>query len=115
MDPIQFEKMYGQANDIMGPFADLLLEQASFPPVSDSSLVVLDNACGSGVVSSHILSKLSPEVNARLDLTCADISETMIVNIRRRIETSGWSNVRAIVADAMVYFNPCLTARKWSL
>lgn len=111
MDPIQFEKMYYQANDIMGPFADLLLQQASFPPSSDSRLVVLDNACGSGVVSSHILSLLSPNAKARLDLTCADISEAMITNMTRRIETSGWNNVHAVIADAMVCLCHALHAR----
>ena len=75
MDPVRFENMYNQSNDIIGPFADLLLKQASFPPSSDLCLVVLDNACGSGVVSSHIISSISPDVKARLDLTCGDISE----------------------------------------
>ncbi|OQV00420.1 Methyltransferase domain-containing protein [Cladophialophora immunda] len=101
MDPAQFDKMFSQADRIMGPFAEVLLRQANFPPVGDSRLVVLDQACGSGVVSSHIMSRLSTEGKSRLDLTCADISDAMISNVSRRIETSGWDNVSAVKADAM--------------
>jgi ubiquinone/menaquinone biosynthesis C-methylase UbiE len=96
------EKMYDQANYIMGPFADRLLQAAKFPPSNDFPLVVLDQACGSGVVSSHIMSHLSPDDKSGLDLTCADISEPAIANMTRRIEASGWKNARAVTADAMV-------------
>ncbi|KAJ9611691.1 hypothetical protein H2200_004875 [Cladophialophora chaetospira] len=101
MDPSQFEKMFAQANSIMGPFADMILQTARFPPANGEALVVLDQACGSGVVSSHIMSRLYPEDKARLDLTCADISEPAITQMRRRIEASGWNNARAVTNDAM--------------
>ena len=96
------EKMVSQADYIMGPFADKLLQAAQFPPSDASRLVVLDQACGSGVVSSHIMSHLSSDDKTRLDLTCADISEPAIANMKKRIETSGWENTRAVAADAMV-------------
>ncbi|OAP58479.1 hypothetical protein AYL99_07569 [Fonsecaea erecta] len=101
MDSTQFDKMFSQADQIMGPFAEILLRQANFPPVGDSRLIVLDQACGSGVVSTHIMSRLSPEEKSRLDLTCADISDAMISNVSRRIETLGWDSVSAVKADAM--------------
>ncbi|KIW89258.1 uncharacterized protein Z519_10111 [Cladophialophora bantiana CBS 173.52] len=100
MDPGQFDKMFSQADSIMGLFADILLQHASFPS-DKTQLVVLDQACGSGVVSSHIMSKLSPEAQSSLDLTCADISDAMVSNVTRRINASGWPNVSAVKADAM--------------
>ena len=104
MDSTQFETMYKQSDQIMGPFADMLLQQSKFPPPADSNspLVVLDTACGSGVVSRHIMSLLSPEAKSRLDLTAADISEAMITHVAKRFDTEGWSKARAIKADAMV-------------
>ncbi|EXJ73500.1 uncharacterized protein A1O5_03261 [Cladophialophora psammophila CBS 110553] len=101
MDPGQFDKMFSQADSIMGLFADMLLQHASFPPSDKTQLIVLDQACGSGVVSSHIMSKLSQEAKPSLDLTCADISDAMISNVARRINASGWTNVTAVKADAM--------------
>jgi ubiquinone/menaquinone biosynthesis C-methylase UbiE len=102
MDPAVYEKMAAQADYIMGPFADMVLRTAKFPPTGDSQLVVLDQACGSGVVSSHIMAQLLPDDRSRLDLTCADISEPAIAHMKKRIETSGWSNARAVTNDAMV-------------
>lgn len=115
MDASQFDKMSSQADQIMGPFADVLLRQAGFPPSADkSALVVLDTACGSGVVASHIMGLLASRrtgdegdqthLDLDLDLTCADISEAMVSNATRRIETSGWRNTRAVIADAMVCY-----------
>ncbi|OAG39805.1 hypothetical protein AYO21_05870 [Fonsecaea monophora] len=101
MDPQQFDKMFSQADSIMGPFAEELLRRANFPPEGNSRLVVLDQACGSGVVSSHLMSRLSTENKSRLDLTCADISDAMISNVSRRVEVSGWNNVSVVKADAM--------------
>ncbi|KIX05419.1 uncharacterized protein Z518_06291 [Rhinocladiella mackenziei CBS 650.93] len=102
MEPSQFEKIFSRADSITGPFADSLLQQAKFPPSTNSALVVLDMACGSGVVSSHIMALLSSEAKSRLDLTCADTSDAMISNLTRRIEALGWKNTRAVIADAMV-------------
>ncbi|OCT47889.1 hypothetical protein CLCR_03766 [Cladophialophora carrionii] len=102
MDPSVYEKMAALADNIMGPFADTVLRTAKFPPAGDSPLVVLDQACGSGVVSSHIMSRLSSDDRARLDLTCADISEPQIAQMTKRIEASGWHNARAVTNDAMV-------------
>ncbi|EXJ60079.1 hypothetical protein A1O7_04229 [Cladophialophora yegresii CBS 114405] len=93
--------MAALADLLMGPFADAVLHTAKFPPAGDSQLVVLDQACGSGVVSSHIMSHLSPDDRSRLDLTCADISEPAIAQMEKRIENSGWSNARAVTNDAM--------------
>ncbi|KIY02985.1 uncharacterized protein Z520_01451 [Fonsecaea multimorphosa CBS 102226] len=101
MDSNQFDKMFSQADAIMGPFAEMLFRQANFPTPGDSRLVVLDQACGSAVVSAHIVSRLSLEEKSRLDLTCADISDAMVSNVSQRIKASGWDNVSAVKADAM--------------
>ncbi|KIW69301.1 hypothetical protein PV04_05183 [Phialophora macrospora] len=106
MDPAVYEKMSAQADYIMGPFADMVLRAAKFPPAGNSQLVVLDQACGSGVVSSHIMSQLSPDDRSRLDLTCADISELAIAQMAKRIETSRWSVARAVTDDAMATHFP---------
>lgn len=91
------------ADSIMGPFATLMLKQAHFPPPEDFPLKVLDNACGPGTVTLRILSSLSSHDKAKLELSCADISELMIGSLSQKIESGSWKNVKAFVADAMVF------------
>ena len=90
----------------MGPFATRLLQQSKFVDSIRgdrlSDLVVLDNACGTGVVSSEIMNLLDTREQQKLHLTCADISEDAIKHMQERIDSSGWTNARAIQADAMV-------------
>jgi len=99
---VQFKVVKPQALNIMGPFAELLLRQAQFPPPTDTTLKVLDNACGAGTVTDKIMEALTQEQKSRLSLTCADISDVMIDGLKERIAASGWKQVDAIKADAQV-------------
>lgn len=96
-------KMSEIADSIMGPFATLLLKQSHFPPPDDFPLKVLDDACGPGTVTLRMLSSLSSHDKARLELSCVDISEIMNASLSKKIEAEGWKNVKAFVADAMVF------------
>lgn len=50
-----------------------------------------------------MLSSLSSHDKARLEISCADISEMKIASLSEKMEAEGWENVEAFVADAMVH------------
>ncbi|KAM4058948.1 methyltransferase [Hirsutella rhossiliensis] len=76
-----------------------LLEQMGLPQTT-SSVALLDNACGTGVVTQEVQSALAVEVLRRSRFMCADSSEAMIGLVRKRAAAEGWVNVEARVADA---------------
>jgi len=67
----------------------------------DQKLTVLDEACGTGIVSVHLMDTLGGKAKENLELTCADYADPMVDFMTKRIESSGWKNAKAIKADAM--------------
>ncbi|CAI7615849.1 unnamed protein product [Penicillium glandicola] len=86
------------------PFADMLVEQSKVAVESKANpnrpLVILDNACGTGVVSSALNSKLDDIAKKTWKLTCGDISSVMIEHTVRRIQQEGWLNTETKIVDA---------------
>ena len=102
-DDPKFSAMYKQAEKFTGTFAKLMLEQAEFPKDAETldKLTVLDNACGTGVVSGHIVNTLGDNAKSKLDLTCADFADSMVDFTKNRAETSNWP-AKTVKADAQV-------------
>ncbi|OAP55406.1 hypothetical protein AYL99_10379 [Fonsecaea erecta] len=98
-----FTKVYAEAAEKMtGHFAGLLIKQIKLEEVpDDTELIVLDQACGTGVVSERLVSALNNNQKANLDLTCADFSDTMIDFVGPRVRTLGVKCAQVIKADAM--------------
>ena len=65
---------------------------------SDTSLTILDNACGTGVITS-LLQKES-HLKDRCEITCADLSSAMVDAVKIRMVEESWKGVIAVVADA---------------
>ncbi|KGO70335.1 hypothetical protein PITC_096960 [Penicillium italicum] len=86
------------------PFADMLVDQSKVVTDSkanpDKPLVVLDNACGTGVISSSLIDKLDDTVKKTWKLTCGDISPAMVESTTRRIQEDSWQNAEAKIVDA---------------
>jgi len=86
------------------PFAQMLIEQSKLATESkanpDQPPVVLDNACGTGVVSSILNQKLDPIVKKNWKLTCGDISPAVLQYTKRRVETEDWENTETKIVDA---------------
>ena len=61
---------------------------------------MLDLACGTGVISDQVMTLLSSEAKSKLELTCADLADSMLDFIRQRIEKQSWSQAKAVKADA---------------
>lgn len=68
---------------------------------SQKPLVVLDNACGIGVVSSALNRTLDDEAKKTWKLTCGDLSEGMLEYTKQRLVDEGWVNAETKVVDAL--------------
>ncbi|KAI9803852.1 MAG: hypothetical protein M1825_001732 [Sarcosagium campestre] len=107
---------YKSGERITGPYARLLVQQARFvewckqrDDVGSGSRrvpVVLDNACGTGVVSKSLYQLLAEDESTKndthldLDLTCGDFSAGMVEYMQQYITAEGWTRARAQVLDA---------------
>ncbi|KAI0741771.1 S-adenosyl-L-methionine-dependent methyltransferase [Daedaleopsis nitida] len=86
---------------ITGPFGLHLVKQCGFERADGSEqLVVLDNACGTGVVTLNLYSTLSPAAKANIEAVCGDFSPGMVKSVQERIEENGWTGATAKVVDA---------------
>lgn len=100
----KFINNYKTGEHITGHFAQSLLDQTGLVTEANSdpskTLVVLDNACGTGIVSSILHNKLDDAVKATWKLTCGDISPGMIEYTRRRMDRESWQNAEVRIVDA---------------
>lgn len=94
----------------MSPFARELILQTFRHDVDKirQPLVVLDNACGTGLVSEQLLDILDESAKRGMKLVCGDLSEGMVNYVKEKIEEKGWKNAEAKVVDAMV----CISGTK---
>lgn len=95
--------MFKLSEKTTGYFAEALIKQSGLPSCSLDKLVVLDMACGTGIVTTKLIEGgfLSEASQAKLDITCADYAETMINYTKEKVATKGWNNVRTVLTDAM--------------
>jgi ubiquinone/menaquinone biosynthesis C-methylase UbiE len=97
-------KNYKIGEKVTGQFAQSLLEQSSMIEDANATpekpLVVLDNACGTGVVSSLLIQQLNEDVKKNWQLTCGDLSKSMLDFARRRLQREGCQNAIIKVVDA---------------
>jgi ubiquinone/menaquinone biosynthesis C-methylase UbiE len=100
----KFVNQYKTGEHITGQFAKRLIDQSDLVANSkanpDTPLVVLDNACGTGIVSSILQQELDDQVKKNLKLTCGDISQGMLDYVKHRIGEENWQNVEVKVVDA---------------
>lgn len=100
----KFVKTYRIGEKITGQFAQSLLDQSGMVKYANSnpekSLVVFDNACGTGVVSSLLNQQLNEKVKKNWNLTCGDISEGMLGYTRHRLQHEDWQNAEVKIVDA---------------
>ncbi|KAJ5519943.1 hypothetical protein N7463_000396 [Penicillium fimorum] len=106
---------FKRAEMITCSFAEILVDQSKVVAKAkanpDQPLVILDNACGTGVVSSILNSKLDDIVKKTWKLTCGDISSAMIEYTKVRMEQEGWPHTETKIVDAQ---NPELASAQFS-
>ena len=88
---------------VTGPPGRHLIKQAKLlEPSNDGSLVILDNACGTGVITSLLYEMLGDGEREKLQVICGDFSEGMVNAVQEMIETCGWKGAKAQLIDAQV-------------
>ncbi|KAH9926637.1 S-adenosyl-L-methionine-dependent methyltransferase [Epithele typhae] len=98
---MQVPERYKLGEAITGPFAAHLVALSGFSTADGSSeLDVLDNACGTGVVTFQLYEHAPAIARARMSVVCADLSPLMVENVAARIAANGWVGATAQVADA---------------
>lgn len=91
---------YKIAEKITRLFAQDLVDLSGLIRSPLSPLVVLDNACGTGVISIAIHDTLQSQASDSWELTCGDISPGLVNQVQQKIDQEGWQNTKAIVVDA---------------
>ncbi|KAJ7486627.1 S-adenosyl-L-methionine-dependent methyltransferase [Mycena latifolia] len=80
--------------EMSGASAKDMLVQSGLLPTPPKNTVMLDNACGGGVVT-----KLLFDATSDVRVVCGDIEEHMVRSVAARIKVNGW-NAEATVVDA---------------
>jgi ubiquinone/menaquinone biosynthesis C-methylase UbiE len=83
--------------------ARAMLEQCGLLPNPPATAVILDNACGTGIVTARLFESAGSD---RRDLTvvCGDLDQTMVDLSEQRIKANGWNAVaKCLDAQAMPY------------
>lgn len=100
----KFIDNYKIGEKVTGLFAKDLLDQTQLVTDANANpakpLVVLDNACGTGIVSSLLQKELGEQVKHNLALTCGDISGGMLEYTQRRMKNEAWVNAKTEIVDA---------------
>ncbi|KAL6247979.1 hypothetical protein RBB50_005327 [Rhinocladiella similis] len=97
----EFVKMYSSAEKMTGHYGKILVETVFKDVSDDEKLVVLDEACGTGIVSKHLMDHLSDKAKDNLELTCADYAEAMLKSLDRRIKAEGWKGTKTVHSNAV--------------
>jgi len=85
---------------ITGPAGKLLIKQSGIISSKEQPLVILDNACGTGVISAALYEELDDTKKAQLQLTCGDITSGMIEYMQHVITSKKWTGASAQYIDA---------------
>ncbi|KAL3470625.1 S-adenosyl-L-methionine-dependent methyltransferase [Aspergillus californicus] len=95
-----FVSRYQLAEKVTGLFAKPLIDQSGIASYQ-KPLVVFDDACGTGVVTSVLNRTLSAETRQGWKLTCGDFSESMVEYTKQRAIDEGWPNAEAKVVNGI--------------
>ncbi|KAL6715547.1 hypothetical protein ACLMJK_006508 [Lecanora helva] len=82
--------------------AHALLEQCGLLPSPPADAVMLDNACGAGIVIVRLLENLDASKRDAVSITCGDIDQTMLDLTSQKMAANGWKvKVERIDAQAV--------------
>lgn len=99
-----YASSYKRGEMVTRSFAEQLVDQSLVVAESKASpkqyFKILDNACGTGVISSCLNAKLDDLTKKRFALTCGDISSAMLTYTAQRLQEEGWEDVETRLIDA---------------
>ncbi|KAL9619715.1 MAG: hypothetical protein Q9204_008276 [Flavoplaca sp. TL-2023a] len=93
---------YKNAEVATGPFGRHLIEKAGLLSQNLDNLTILDNACGTGVMSAALHEMLPMSTKSTMKLTMGDFSEPMLKVANDRCASQGWVHTEGRIVDAQV-------------
>lgn len=96
----RFAALYELGGKITELFAKELISQSGLPWSSQEPLVILDNACGTGAVSSVLHHIIGNDKKANWQLTCGDKSEDMLHYAIQKMLQEEWHNAEVKIVNA---------------
>ncbi|KAL8650430.1 MAG: hypothetical protein Q9226_005144, partial [Calogaya cf. arnoldii] len=93
-------RRYKNAEVVTGPFGRDMIEKAGLLSSNLDNITVLDNACGTGVVSAALHKMMPVATKGRMKLTMGDFSEPMLNVAKERCEAEGWVHTEGRIVDA---------------
>lgn len=98
-----FAVQYKVAETFTGPFGQSLIEQTKLVEDAKATpgrpIVVLDSACGTGIISSLLNEKLDSSIRKSWRLTCGDISTPLLEYTACRMKEEDWQNAETKVVN----------------
>ncbi len=79
--------------------ARAMLEQCGLLPSPPPDAVILDNACGAGIVTARLFESAGSDRHD-LNVVCGDLDQTMVELSEQRIKANNWKNAQAKRLDA---------------
>ncbi|KAL4959542.1 class I SAM-dependent methyltransferase [Aspergillus stella-maris] len=95
-----FASRYKTATMISDLHAEALVAASGITSSELKPLVVFDNACGTGAVTSTLYNTLDKETLNNWKLTCGDMSQSMLGYLQKRIVEEDWVNAEARIIDS---------------
>ncbi|KAL5337251.1 S-adenosyl-L-methionine-dependent methyltransferase [Aspergillus crustosus] len=95
-----FAAQYRCLAGITDLFAKSLIDLSGIASSSLEPLVVFDNACGTGSVSSILYQTLDRAQTRDWQLTCGDMAQAMLSYTEQRVKDEGWPNTTTKIVDA---------------
>ena len=77
------------AETATGPPAQALLSRCGLRPDPPNNAIILDNACGAGVVTARLLEAVGLSIKG-LSVVCGDLDQTMVDMVAQRIKENSW-------------------------
>ncbi|KAF2094914.1 S-adenosyl-L-methionine-dependent methyltransferase [Rhizodiscina lignyota] len=97
--PTSLPKMAITQERVVGHPANEMLDRASIKFEGQNSFRVLDNACGTGIVTALLKARARSSSAGQLDIVASDIDEKVLDLLRKRIEECGWQGVEVMNFD----------------
>lgn len=102
-DNQRFAKATSDIEGVTGDFAQEMLAQAGLRDYSkDAPLVVLDSACGGGILTLRLQAIFQDKAQDTFEVTDGDLADTMVELAKQRVKSEGWKNTHVMKINAEV-------------
>jgi len=102
----QREQLIAAAHGLLSHMVAPLVTQMGLDKNTNEPVHLLDNACGSGVLTQEVHKALKRDVLESSLFLCADVTPSMVDVVKWRVENEGWVNTEVKNLNAMARESP---------